>query len=274
VIGWFRRSKPGLPLLGENERAAGGLVVLFGMAVPIVVLVALFVIGNVYVARSTEAPRVSSTAMTIEVVGRRWFWEVRYPGTAAVTANEIHIPVATRVNLVARTAYVIHSFWVPALNRKIDMIPGQSNRILLEADRAGRYRGQCAEFCGPQHANMSMYVIAEPAAAFRAWLAAQARPAAAPAGTQAQRGAQVFANDQCASCHAIRGTSAAGTIGPDLTHVASRETLAALTIPNTPAELRAWIRDPQHIKPGNLMPALGLGDADLAAVVAYLQGLR
>jgi cytochrome c oxidase subunit 2 len=182
--------------------------------------------------------------------------------------------VATRVNLVARTADVIHSFWVPALNRKIDMIPGKSNRILLEADKAGRYRGQCAEFCGPQHANMSMYVIAEPPAAFRAWLAAQARPAAPPAGSQAQRGRQVFMSDQCASCHALRGTSAAGTIGPDLTHVASRETLAALAIPNTPSELRAWIRDPQHIKPGNLMPALGLGDADLAAVVAYLRGLR
>jgi cytochrome c oxidase subunit 2 len=212
--------------------------------------------------------------MTIEVVGHQWFWEVRYPGTTAVTANEIHIPVGARVNVVARTADVIHSFWVPQLNRKIDMIPGHTNRIALQAERPGRYRGQCAEFCGAQHAHMGMYVVAEPPQRFKAWLAAQAAPRRAPATPEEQRGERVFLANACAGCHTLRGTSAAGDIGPDLTHVASRSTLAALALPNTPAALTEWVRDPQHAKPGNRMPALHLPDRDLRDVVAYLESLR
>jgi cytochrome c oxidase subunit 2 len=191
-----------------------------------------------------------------------------------VTANELHIPVGTRVNLVVTTADVIHSFWVPELNRKIDMIPGHSNRVLLEADRPGRYRGQCAEFCGLQHAHMAMYVFADPPARFRAWLRHQAAPAAPPAAPLARRGEQVFLAQACASCHQIRGTAARGQIGPDLTHVGERTTLAALTIPNTHGDLAEWIRDPQHVKPGNRMPGLALSDADLRAVVAYVGGLK
>jgi cytochrome c oxidase subunit 2 len=217
---------------------------------------------------------VGTTQLSIRVVGRQWFWEVRYPGGRAVTANEVHIPVRTRVDVLATTDDVIHSFWVPELNRKIDMINGRTNRVLLYADKPGVYRGQCAELCGLQHAHMAFDVIAEPQAEFRRWLANLAAPARAPQGAAAQQGEQVFMAQQCASCHTIRGTSANGRIGPDLTHVASRQTLAALTIPNTRQELSSWIRDPQRIKPGNKMPALGLSDAQINAVADYLAGLR
>jgi cytochrome c oxidase subunit 2 len=234
----------------------------------------LFTVANLRVLHVTEAPAAGSTALTVEVVGHQWWWEVRYPGTNAVTANEIHIPVGTRVLLIGRSADVIHSFWAPNLNRKIDIIPGRENRILLYADRAGRYRGQCAEFCGIQHAHMGLYVFAEPKAQFQAWLDRMSQPAAPPASAEAQQGARLFASMPCAGCHAIRGTSAAGKLGPDLTHVESRSTLAALTIPNTPAYLAGWIADPQRYKPGNRMPALDLSDTELRALVAYLEGLK
>ncbi len=274
AISWLRRDRPGLPFFGESERVNTGLVLGFGMVVPAVVLIVLFGVSNLYVIRKTEAPDPKSTAMTITVIGHQWFWEVRYPGTPAVTANEIHIPARTRVNVVARTADVIHSFWVPELNRKIDMIPGRSNRVLLYADQPGVYRGQCAEFCGLQHANMAMAVHAETQRRFDRWLANMARPAQAPASAEQRRGERVFLSATCAGCHTIRGTPAAGDVGPDLTHLATRGTLAALTIPNNRRELASWIRDPQHIKPGNKMPGLNLSPADLHALVAYLSGLR
>jgi cytochrome c oxidase subunit 2 len=199
---------------------------------------------------------------------------VRYPGTKAVTANEIHIPVNTRVRIVGRTTDVIHSFWVPELNRKIDLIPGQTNQTLLYADQPEVYRGQCAEFCGLQHAHMAFEVIAQPRPAFDAWLRRESAPARQPTSASEQRGESVFAANQCASCHTIRGTSADGTVGPDLTHVGSRQTLASDTIPNTRAELESWIADPQAIKPGNVMPQLPLPKQDLEDVVTYLRSLR
>jgi cytochrome c oxidase subunit 2 len=274
VISWFRRDRPGLPFFGRSERANTRLVIGFGIVVPAVVLIVLFAISDLYVIGQTEAPAKGSTAMTVRVVGHQWFWEVRYPGTAAVTANEIHIPARTRVNVVATTDDVIHSFWVPELNRKIDMIPGRANRTLLYADRPGVYRGQCAEFCGLQHAHMAMRVFAQPRPAFRSWLANMAKPARPPATRLAGRGQQEFMSSQCASCHTIRGTSAQGTVGPDLTHLASRTTLAADTIPNSHHWLRRWIADPQSIKPGNRMPGLKLTAGELRSIVAYLRGLR
>jgi cytochrome c oxidase subunit 2 len=269
LLGWWRRTETTLPG-GGGERAATRLVVGLGIVVPMIVLTALFVWSDFVVQRVTEAPARGSTAMTIDVIGHQWWWEVRYPGTPAVTANEIHIPIRTRVEVVATTADVIHSFWVPELNRKVDMIPGLRNRVLLEADRPGTYRGQCAEFCGLQHAHMTVAVIAEPRAAFAAWLKRQERSAAG----QGMPGARVFQDNSCASCHRIRGTPANGDNGPDLTHVASRSTLAAGTIANTPANLAAWIRDPQHVKPGNRMPDLHLDARDEAALVRYLESLR
>jgi cytochrome c oxidase subunit 2 len=268
MLGWWRRDRADLPG-GGGERAATRLVVALGVVVPIVVLIALFVWADFFVAKATDAPAAASTALTVEVTGHDWWWEVRYPGTAAVTANEIHIPTHTRVDLVATTDDVIHSFWVPELNRKIDMLPGRRNRSLLEADRAGRYRGQCSEFCGLQHAHMAVVVVAQPRAQFDAWLANMARPAATATGD----GAHVFAQD-CGSCHTIRGTPADGQVGPDLTHLATRRTIGAITLVNDPAHLRRWIRDSQAYKPGNRMPAMPLRGADLSSLVSYLGALR
>jgi cytochrome c oxidase subunit 2 len=274
VLAWIRRNRSGMPIFGENEGIARGFVVLFGILIPIVTLVALFTIGNILVLPVTQAPAADSTSLTVEVTGHQWWWEVRYPGTKAVTANEIHIPVRTRVLLVGRSADVIHSFWAPNLNRKIDVIPGRENRILLYSDQVGRFRGQCSEFCGVQHAHMGLYVYVEPKAQFEAWLERVSQPAAAPSGSEAEHGRELFTSMPCAGCHTIRGTMAAGRLGPDLTHVGSRETLAALTIPNDPGYLAGWIADPQHYKPGNRMPGLQLDDAELEALVAYLEGLR
>jgi cytochrome c oxidase subunit 2 len=274
ALAWLRRRREGLPLLGQREGPMRFLVVAFGMGIPVAVNVALFVVANFVVAKATEAPDPSTTPMTIHVIGHQWFWEVRYPGTTAVTANEIHIPAGTRVNVVATTDDVIHSFWVPQLNRKIDMIPGHPNRVLLQADRPGRYRGQCGEFCGLQHAHMAMYVYADPPDEFKAWLRHEAAARTAPTDPLRKRGEQVFLSEACASCHRIRGTSARGQIGPDLTHVGSRSTLAALTIPNTKGYLGGWILDPQHVKPGNRMPGLNLSNQDFRAVLAYVEGLK
>jgi cytochrome c oxidase subunit II len=165
---------------------------------------------------------------------------------------------------------VIHSLWVPELDRKIDLIPGRTNRVLLYADHPGVYRGQCAEFCSLQHAHMSLYVVADEPARFDAWLHAQS----APAPATASRGRSLFLSTTCSSCHAIRGTGARSDIGPDLTHVAGRMSLAALTTGNSPADLLRWISDPQHVKPGAKMPALDLSPSDFRAIAAYLRSLR
>jgi cytochrome c oxidase subunit II len=249
-------------------------VVAFGVVIPIVCLIVLFFIADIGVVNATSAPKPGQTRMNISVVGHQWFWEVRYPGTNAVTANEIHIPVKTPVNVRLTSVDVVHSFWVPELNKKVDMLPGHPNSLLLYADRVGVYRGQCAEFCGLQHAHMAMAVYADPPAKFKAWLANMSKPLARPAAPQAKAGEQVFLNNQCASCHTIRGTAANGRIGPDLTHVQTRRTLGALTIPNTTAYLASWILNPQHFKPGNKMPGLNLTTQQIQQLVAFLQGLK
>jgi cytochrome c oxidase subunit II len=265
AIAYLRRRRRGLPVIGEEEQVSTGLVVVFGIVIPLVALVTLFFIADIGVVRATDAPGRGKTKMTIDVIGHQWFWEVRYPGTPAVTANEIHIPVRTPVKVVLTTADVIHSFWIPELNKKVDMVPGHPNTVELYANRPGLYRGQCAEFCGLQHARMAMAVYADPPAPYRAWLAAEARPAgSAPAAFM----------DNCAACHTIRGTAARGRIGPDLTHVDTRKTLAALTLPNNRDYLGAWILDPQHFKPGNKMPGLQLSGQQLGQIVNFLESLR
>jgi cytochrome c oxidase subunit II len=274
IIGWIRRDREGLPFFGKNDRITLGLVIAFGIAIPAVILIALFAVSDLWLIQRTAPPARANTAMTVKVIGHQWFWEVRYPGTRAVTANEIHIPARTRVQVVAKTDDVIHSFWVPQLNRKIDMIPGRTNRVLLYADQPGVYRGQCAEFCGLQHAHMAMKVFAEPPARFQSWLARTEKPAAAPANSSESQGKTLFMQNACAGCHTIRGTPAAGNIGPDLTHVASRSTLAAVTMPNNRQAMLRWITDPQHIKPGNKMPALDLSPSQFKAIRDYLDHLR
>jgi cytochrome c oxidase subunit II len=271
LIARLRREREDFPLIGAGENRFNGLVVVFGIVIPVLALTTLFYIADVGVLRATDAPAKGQTRMTIQVVGHQWFWEVRYPG-GAVTANEIHIPARTPVKVVLTTADVIHSFWVPELNKKVDTMPGHPNPLLLYADKAGSYRGQCAEFCGIQHAKMAMRVYADPPARFRTWLANEAKPLAPR--VQQQPGFRAFTDGQCASCHTLRGTSARGRIGPDLTHLMSRQTLAALTIPNTPNYLGAWVIDPQQFKPGNKMPGLQLKGPEFTQLINFLRTLK
>ncbi|MGB8350651.1 MAG: cytochrome c oxidase subunit II [Gaiella sp.] len=259
---------------GGRNRGAHIFVGLAGVLVPLVVLAALFALTLGTVSTTSSAAGASSSVMTIQVTGRQWFWDVEYPDHHVRTANEIHIPVDETVTIVALSGDVIHSFWVPELNRKIDMIPGQRNVIRLRADRAGVFRGQCAEFCGLQHAHMAFTVVAEPRDTLDAWLARESQPAPQPQTVAEQRGQQVLLGSSCVYCHTIDGTNASGQIGPDLTHLASRRSIGAGVVPNTPGYLAGWILDPQHLKPGNKMPATALSGPELQDLLAYLRTLR
>jgi cytochrome c oxidase subunit 2 len=216
---------------------------------------------------------------TIHVVGHQWWWEVRYVGSSPsqsfTTANEIRIPSGRRIRLRLSSADVIHSFWVPALSGKTDLIPGRTNETWLEANRTGEFRGQCAEFCGHQHALMALRVVSLPADEFAEWWAQQLKPAPddAAASETVRNGRQLFVA-KCGICHTVRGTLAGGKLGPDLSHLMSRETLAANTIPNTRAGLSAWISDPQKIKPGNKMPNVELSSDELRAIRTFLYTLQ
>jgi cytochrome c oxidase subunit 2 len=215
--------------------------------------------------------------LTVDVTGHQWWWEIHYPGAgheaSVTTANEIHIPAGRRVRVRLTSRDVIHSFWVPALHGKMDLIPGRTTEIALQADRPGIHRGQCAEYCGTQHARMALWVIVDSPGDFAAWLDRERRPAAEPQEERARRGRAVFLAQSCAGCHAVRGTNV-GVGGPDLTHVASRRTLAAGTLDNVPGNLAGWVADPQALKPGSLMPRVPLDAGELHALVAYLGTLR
>lgn len=269
VLAWLRRRSMG-PGREPGERAGWIVILTLGVGVMVTGMVVLFVAGDIFLSRHTEAPAAAATSLTVRAVGHQWWWEFDYPGAGAVTADEMHIPVRTPVLVDVRSVDVIHSFWVPELNRKIDAIPGEKNAIELYADEVGVYRGECLQYCGLQHAHMGFLVFADPPARFRAWLATQARPARARPGA----GEGVFMSGACSSCHTIRGTAAHGYVGPDLTHVATRTTLAGVSIHNTRAELARWIVDSQAIKPGNKMPNIRVTPAQLRALVAYLETLR
>jgi cytochrome c oxidase subunit II len=220
----------------------------------------------------------AADALVIDVTGYQWWWDVTYenptPSLRVKTANELHIPVGRQIRIQLQSSDVIHSFWVPNLHGKMDLIPGRQNVIWLQADTPGVYRGQCAEYCGLQHANMAFTVVAEPSDDFERWLMAQRRPAPPPSTPDAQRGLQIVERGPCAMCHSVMGTSAGGRTAPDLTHVATRSTIAAGTAPNTRGYLAGWIADPQHLKPGAKMPATGLSADELQAVLTYLETLR
>jgi cytochrome c oxidase subunit 2 len=217
-------------------------------------------------------------ALEVQIVGHQWWWEIQYldpqASNIALTANELHLPVGRPVRIHLESRDVIHSFWVPSLHGKVDLIPGKKNALTLQVDRPGEYRGQCAEFCGYQHANMGLVVVAEDDATFPAWRAHQREPATEPTAAEARRGKEVFLRGACALCHSVRGTEAGATIGPDLTHLAGRKTLAAGTIPNVRGHLAGWIANAQGVKPGANMPAIALSPEDLQSLVAYLEGLR
>ncbi len=243
-----------------------------GIVAPVVILAVLAVVT----IRTTQDLRAAEDGeLRIEVTAKRWWWDVRYPDTGVATATEIHIPVGRPVDIVLMSDNVIHSFWVPQLAGKVDTIPGQVNHLRLKADEAGTYRGMCAEYCGIQHANMSYVVIADEPAEFERWMARRSAGAGlTPASEQAARGQVVFNREACAGCHAVRGTPATATIGPDLSDIGARTTLGSLALPNNSANLARWIIEPEKVKPGNLMPPTALSPDDLAAVVAYLEGLK
>ena len=271
VAAYVRRRSMG-PGREPGERAGWIVILTLGVGVMVAGLVTLFVVADIFVIRGTETPAAAAagTKLTVRAVCHLWYWEFDYPGTPAVTADELHIPARTTVLVQVRSADVIHSFWVPELNRKMDAIPGQDNAVELYADHPGVFRGECNQYCGLQHAHMGFLVFADTPAAFRQWLARQSAPARATASP----GERVFMQGPCSSCHAIRGTPANAHVGPDLTHIASRTTLGGVTIPNTPAELARWITSSQSIKPGNQMPNVALGGAKLRELVAYLETLK
>jgi cytochrome c oxidase subunit II len=217
-------------------------------------------------------------ALTIRVIGNQWWWAVEYrdplPSRRLITANEIHVPIGRRIRLEVESRDVIHSFWAPNVHGKVDLIPGYSSNTYIQVDTPGIYQGRCAEFCGLQHAHMDFYIIAETEQEFSRWYESQLKPAAKPADTLLIKGQNVFLSKQCAMCHAIRGTQADSRVGPDLTHVGSRRTLAAGTIPNTRGHMAGWIIDPQRIKPGVQMPPNQLTSEELKALLAYLESLK
>lgn len=259
-------------------RSGSGLAFIYiGIGVTFVVLVG-FAVWNYSVIASIAGPRPDAK-LTVEITGHQWWWEVRYlnrdqdhPGF--VTANEMHIPVGAPVKVVLHTADVIHSFWVPALSGKMDTIPGQNNTTWLQADHTGVYRGQCTEYCGQQHAHMGFIVAADSQQQFDEWWQRQsAGPKFGETNESAQHGQAVFMR-HCAVCHTVRGTLAQGRIGPDLSHLMRRRTLAAATVPNSIGYLSGWISNPQHIKPGNLMPPPTLTGTELSSLRNFLTTLQ
>ena len=271
----FRRRYADESISDESNRRATRWVVIAGVAIPAVILVATFFI-MLPIMRDLEAPD-EPYAMTVEVVGELWWWRVFYSDSATgerfESANEIHIPVGRPVQIRLLSDNVIHSFWVPQLAGKQDMIPGRENTLWLQADEPGVFPGACAEFCGYQHTHMRFDVVAHPQPEFDAWLARAGGPAAQPTEPLARAGQQVFL-DACAQCHGVRGTAEGGKFGPDLTRFASRRLLAGGAVPNTRGHLGGWISNPQVLKPGNKMPAVPLAPGELQALLAYLGTLR
>jgi cytochrome c oxidase subunit 2 len=257
----------------ELVRRGGGegLIVAGGVVLPLIVLSVVYVIG-LRDLRALGTP--AHTDLTVAVTGHDWWWEVRYPDQGIVTANEIHVPAGRPVKVVLTSRDVIHSFWVPQLTVKTDLIPGHTNTTWIQASKPGTYRGQCAEYCGLQHARMAVLVIAEEPDVFDRWVARERAPAAAVADPLAAQGRSTFERSSCAACHTIRGTAAGGTLGPDLTHLASRHTIGAGTLANTHGNLGGWIANSQAAKPGNRMPAQPLTPEELRALLAYLERLE
>jgi cytochrome c oxidase subunit II len=213
-------------------------------------------------------------ALQVEAIGHQWWWEFRYPDSNIVTANEVRVPVGRPVNFQLRTADVIHSFWVPAMAGKLDLTPGHRQNLYFTPEATGEFYGQCTEFCGLQHANMRFRMVVEEPAAYQAWVQRQQQPQPSEAVAEVKAGQDTFARAGCVACHTIEGTVASGTIGPNLTHVGSRTTIAAGILENNPDNLYTWIRDPQAVKPGNLMPNLFVNPDDARAIAQYLTSLK
>jgi cytochrome c oxidase subunit 2 len=251
-------------------------VVLAGIGATVIILF-VFLVHSFFTGRALDSVSAKNH-LTVKITGHQWWWEVEYENQTAeyvlTTANEIHIPAGQPVLFHFASTDVNHSFWVPNLHGKTDLIPGHENVTWIRADREGTYRGQCAEFCGYQHAHMAFTVVVEPYDKFKAWYDAQLAPAQQPSTPSQARGQQVFLSSPCVMCHTIRGTDAGSRVGPELTHVASRGTIAAGTLENTRGHLAGWVVDSQKIKPGNRMPPINVEPSDLQALLDYLQSLK
>lgn len=270
---WFSlvhfRRRPGVE--GEPAQIQGSTrVEVAWTVVPAIILGGVLVMTIITMDAVTARP---SSALQVKVVGHQWWWEIQYPGQVITTATDLHVPVGQPVNVELTSNDVIHSFWVPELNGKMDVIPGHTNRTTFKADKSNVFLGLCAEFCGTQHAKMHFLVISESADAFAAWVKDQQAPPVKPSGKAAE-GERIFMASACIGCHTVEGTKAQGKVGPDLTHFASRRTIAAVTLENTHENLTKWLTDPQAIKPGNDMPNLHLSDDAIEALTAYLESLR
>jgi cytochrome c oxidase subunit 2 len=265
-----------LPRDGRGDARISRVVI--GCVIATVVILFILLFSDFLTGRAIYALSSDPNALIIKVTGHQWWWEVQYddpqPGNVVTTANEIHIPTGRTVKIDLRSLDVIHSFWVPNLHGKKDLIPGHPTSTWLKAEREGKFRGQCAEFCGYQHAHMRLEFVAETPDKFETWIATQRTTAPDPATPSRQRGQQVFLQNQCITCHAIQGTNARATAGPDLTHFGSRGLLAAGALLNTPRDLADWIANPQNIKPGVRMPANQFNADELNALVDYLESLK
>ncbi len=265
LLALFRQRGQSAPPARSQRMIVGG-----GLILPLAVIGVVF--GSTL--SSLNALAMRPTALTVRVTAWQWWWDVHYPDQQFYTANEIHIPVGQPVRVELTSGDVVHNFWIPELQGKFDLIPGRTHTIWIQADQPGVYEGICAEFCGDQHAKMHFVVVAEPAEQFAAWMERQQQPAAPPTDPTVLRGQQLFLGSACVYCHAVSGTNASSRFGPDLTHLASRERLAAGILENNRGNLAGWILNPQTIKPGNKMPPVVLTGEDLQALLAYLETLE
>jgi len=271
----FRR-RPGDDASEPPQIYGSNQIELAWTVLPILIVVVLILVTARTIADVENYPQPPD-ALKVTVVGHQWWWEIHYPDLGIGAANELHVPVSESGKrrltfLTLESADVAHSFWVPQLAGKTDLIPNRVNRMWIEPKQAGAYLGNCAEYCGTQHAKMRLRVIAHPPEEFARWVASQRRPAAED--QKASAGRDLFFSTSCVNCHAVQGTSAKGTFGPDLTHLMSRETLGSGAAPNNPETLRAWVRNPQAIKEGCLMPDMQLSDQELDQIVTYLSTLK
>lgn len=267
---------PDLHPSAKGEKRMAGVVALFVAASALVLFI--FLISEFITGRSLHALAAEPNPLEVKITGHMWWWEVQYEDSLSsnivVTANELHLPVGRPVHLKLESNDVIHSFWIPELDGKRDMVPGHPTSTWLKADKPGVYTGQCAEFCGYQHAHMRFTVTAEASSKFQTWLSAQRKSPSPPATPEQQKGQEVFLRSSCILCHSISGTPAHATIGPNLSHIASRPTIAAGTLPNNRGNLGGWILDAQHVKPGAKMPQNPMPSDDLESLLDYLESLR
>ncbi|MCA1454205.1 cytochrome c oxidase subunit II [Bradyrhizobium sp. BRP22] len=273
---WRNRRERPLPVTPQPSTQRRMTATVIAAVAATTVVISGFTIMSFFATRALGIG--GNDELTIKVRGLQWWWSVEYFGARSEerfeTANEIHIPVGRNVRFKLEGLDVIHSFWVPSLAGKQDLVPGRANELIIRAEKPGIYRGQCAEFCGMQHAHMAFLVIAESPDEFDKWINAQRQPAVQPSEEELAGGQRTFLEKPCAACHTVRGTAASGTTGPDLTHVGSRKYIAAGLFETTRGSLAAWIADPQTIKPGNNMPMVPLTPEELRAVSAYLASLK